>query len=50
VVCATRCLQFDRVAGILPNSYEVDYQPVGPRSHDEFDRLKKELTDVGDWH
>ena len=47
--CETRYLQFDRNRGILPNSYNSHYDPVGPKSSEKFGSLRDRLTAVGEW-
>jgi len=46
--CPIRFLQFDRNLGILPDPFHRDYKPVGPK-REEFDGLRKKLTEVDEW-
>ncbi|MEK6906607.1 MAG: hypothetical protein AABW81_03225 [Nanoarchaeota archaeon] len=46
--CETKYFQFDRNAGLLPNSFGYDYRPVGIENQ-EYEGLKKQLEEVGAW-
>lgn len=52
LLCSTRYLQFDRNAGLLPNSFYCTYAPVGLGMNWEkgiYERFKVKLENVGDW-
>ena len=52
VFCETKYFQFDRNAGILPNSLYYDYRPVGlelESSRPEYEDLRGKLEQVEMW-
>ena len=47
--CATEYLQFDRNAGILLNSYNYNYEPIGSEHPVEYASLRERLSVVDEW-